>query len=146
MSSVDGVMSYQPVAPPPPPPSPAPHYITTVFELAGPWAAGGGPGPKISRSGSTLAVDMSAYGRPPAYGSVIDAQTVTVTFSDDAIFTGRLLPPVTIAWSNGTSWTRVPAPTLPPEPKPEVVTDVSILCFICKRLPKCPNPDPALKW
>jgi hypothetical protein len=35
-----------------------------------------------------------------------------------------------------------PAPSPPPQPTP----DVSILAFICKRLPKCPNPDSALKW
>jgi hypothetical protein len=81
--------------------------ITTVFELAGSWAAGGRPGPKISRSGNALTVDMSAYGRPPAHGSVIDARTITVTFSDDATFTGRLLTPGTITWSNQTSWTKL---------------------------------------
>jgi hypothetical protein len=35
-----------------------------------------------------------------------------------------------------------PTPPLPPQPAPEV----SILAFICKRLPKCANPDTALKW
>ena len=39
-----------------------------------------------------------------------------------------------------------PAPKPPPQPEPQVSTEVSILCFICKRLPKCPNPDPELKW
>jgi virginiamycin B lyase len=39
-----------------------------------------------------------------------------------------------------------PVPMPPPQPEPQVSTDVSILCFICKRLPKCPNPDPKLKW
>jgi hypothetical protein len=81
--------------------------VTTVFELAGSWAAGGRPGPKISHSGNALTVDMSAYGRPPAHGSIIDAQTITATFSDDATFTGRLVPPGTIAWSNQTSWTKL---------------------------------------
>jgi hypothetical protein len=25
-------------------------------------------------------------------------------------------------------------------------TNISILAFICKRLPKCPDPDPSLTW
>jgi hypothetical protein len=138
----------------------SPHSLTTVFELAGPWVAGGRPGPKISRSGSALTVDMSAYGRPPAHGSVIDAQTVTVTFSDDAIFTGRLLPPGTIAWSNRTSWTKVSMATGSPVPDPaptagtaqvtapaEKLDDrISILAFICRPLPKSPDPDLSLHW
>jgi len=80
--------------------------LTTVFELAGSW----GPGSKItkiSRSGNALIVDMSPYGRPLAHGSVIDAQTITVTFPDDSTITGRLLPPGTIEWSNRTSWTKL---------------------------------------
>jgi hypothetical protein len=81
--------------------------IITVFDLTGSWAVGGAAGPNISRSGNALTVDMSAFGRPPAHGSVIDAQTITVTFSDDATFTGGLVPPATIAWSNQTSWTKV---------------------------------------
>lgn len=81
--------------------------IATVFDLAGSWAAGGKPGPKISRSGNALTVDMSAYARPLGHGSVVDAGDITVTFSDDATFTGRLVPPGTIAWSNQTSWTKL---------------------------------------
>jgi hypothetical protein len=50
---------------------------------------------------------MSAYARPLAHGSVIDADDITVTFSDDATFSGRLAPPGTIAWSNQTSWTKL---------------------------------------
>jgi hypothetical protein len=81
--------------------------IATVFDLVGSWAAGGKPGPKISRSGNGLTVDMSAYSRPLAHGSVIDAADITVAFSDDATFTGRLVPPKTIAWSNHTSWIKL---------------------------------------
>jgi hypothetical protein len=80
--------------------------ITTVFELAGSWSAGGKPGPKITRSGNALTVDMSAYHRPPAHGSVIDPQTIVVTFSDVSSVTGRLSAPGTIAWSNKSSWTK----------------------------------------
>ena len=43
-------------------------------------------------------------------------------------------------------------PPAPPTPAPNIITqqgtrdDISILAFICKRLPKSPNPDPALTW
>jgi hypothetical protein len=40
-----------------------------------------------------------------------------------------------------------PAPsTAPPQQPPASDGRVSILAFICKRLPKCPNPDSALDW
>jgi hypothetical protein len=80
--------------------------IATVFELAGSWAAAGSPGPKITRSGNALTVDMSAYRRPAAHGSVIDPQDITVTFPDDATYSGKLVPPGTITWSNRSSWTK----------------------------------------
>jgi hypothetical protein len=81
--------------------------IVTVFDIVGSWAAGGKPGPKISRSGNDITVDMSAYGRPLAHGSVIDAADIKVSFSDASTFTGRLTPPRTIAWSNHTAWTKL---------------------------------------
>ncbi|MGE0225928.1 MAG: hypothetical protein AB7F35_30335 [Acetobacteraceae bacterium] len=38
-----------------------------------------------------------------------------------------------------------PAP--PPPPPATPATDaISILAFICKRVPRCPDPDPALQW
>lgn len=40
-----------------------------------------------------------------------------------------------------------PPPELPPPPpEPEPTEDVTILAFICKRVPKCPDPDPTLTW
>jgi hypothetical protein len=39
-----------------------------------------------------------------------------------------------------------PGPTIPPTPPPAIHRDISILALICKRLPKCPDPDPALTW
>ena len=50
---------------------------------------------------------MSAHGRPPANGSIIDSQTIRVTFPDDATFTATLVAPRTIRWSNATAWTKV---------------------------------------
>ena len=39
-----------------------------------------------------------------------------------------------------------PEPPPPPEPEPDPRKDISILAFICKQLPKSPNPDPSLTW
>jgi hypothetical protein len=45
-----------------------------------------------------------------------------------------------------------PPPPPPPPPTPNITTqqgtrgEISILAFICKWLPKSPNPDPGLKW
>ena len=42
---------------------------------------------------------------------------------------------------------RVTMPIPAPAPAPAPPTDeVTILAFICKRLPRCPDPDPALPW
>lgn len=38
-------------------------------------------------------------------------------------------------------------PTTPaPTPVAPANNQISILAFVCKRLPKCPNPDPSLQW
>jgi hypothetical protein len=50
---------------------------------------------------------MSAYRRPSASGSIVDASTITVTFPDDKTYTGKLQPPNTILWSNGSTWTKI---------------------------------------
>jgi len=43
-----------------------------------------------------------------------------------------------------------PPATQPPTPPPSQTqssgAQISVLAFICKRLPKCPNPDPSLAW
>jgi hypothetical protein len=48
---------------------------------------------------------MSIAGPPTAHGALIDATNITVTFPDDGhTFTGKLIPPGTISWSNSTTW------------------------------------------
>ncbi len=85
--------------------------IATVINLNGAWASGGVPGPFISVSGKAISVDMSAYQRPFAAGSILDSSNITVTFGDDNTYTAVLIPggntgsPDTIQWSNGTAWT-----------------------------------------
>lgn len=93
------------------------HYFTTttistlassntLVDLNGKWASGGVPGPVISVNGNSIAVDMSAYHRPSAQGSIVDNTTITVTFPDDKTYSGKLTPN-TITWSNNSTWTKV---------------------------------------
>jgi hypothetical protein len=81
-------------------------FSPSLFQLAGRWAAGGTPGPVISVNGRVLSVDMSAYHRPAAHGTIIDSDTISVTFPDDATFTATLQPPGTLRWSNNSTWTK----------------------------------------
>jgi hypothetical protein len=76
----------------------------TVLDLNGTWTYGGLPGPRITAGSTSLTVDMSAYHRPTANGTIVDNATIRVTFPDDATFTGHLEAPNTIRWSNGTTW------------------------------------------
>lgn len=79
----------------------------TLIDLNGKWASGGVPGPVISVTGSAITVDMSAYHRPTAHGSIVDKSTITVTFPDDKTYPGQLQLPNTIRWSNNSTWTKV---------------------------------------
>jgi hypothetical protein len=78
-------------------------------ELGGLWYWGGLPGPRISVSGNNLTVDMSAYRRPTASGTILGPNQIRVTFPDDNTFTGTLSSnPARINWSNNTVWTKAP--------------------------------------
>jgi hypothetical protein len=79
----------------------------TLIDLNGKWASGGAPGPVISVNGGAIAVDMSAYHRPAAHGSVLDSSDISVSFPDDKTYIGKLQPPNTIHWSNNSAWTKV---------------------------------------
>ena len=89
--------------------------IVTVIDLNGRWTDGSTRSAAISAAGTALTIDMSAWGRPAANGSIINGSTITVTFPDDASYTGILQPPNTIRWSNGSAWAKVaqPAPSVP---------------------------------
>jgi hypothetical protein len=58
-------------------------------------------------NGNSISVDMSAYKRPTASGTVIDDSDISVDFPDDKTYTGKLQAPKTILWSNNTVWTKV---------------------------------------
>lgn len=78
-------------------------------ELAGLWYYGGLPGPRITVSGTNLTVDMSAYRRPNASGTILGTGQIRVTFPDDNTFIGTLNSnPARINWSNNTLWTKAP--------------------------------------
>lgn len=81
--------------------------IKTFIDLNGRWTDGSGRNAVISTEFISLRIDMSAFSRPAAHGSIIDASTITVTFPDDKTFTGTIQPPNRIRWSNGSSWTKV---------------------------------------
>jgi len=38
------------------------------------------------------------------------------------------------------------SPPPPPPPQADARKDISVLAFVCKRLPKTPDPDPNLSW
>jgi hypothetical protein len=75
------------------------------LELNGGWTDGRRRA-VISEDSNSLTIDMSAWHRPAAHGSIVDASTITVTFPDAATYTGHLQPPKTIRWSNGSAWTK----------------------------------------
>ena len=54
-----------------------------------------------------IAVDMSAYKRPMASGTIVDKSDITVTFPDDHTYTAKLQLPNVILWSNHSAWTKV---------------------------------------
>ena len=81
--------------------------VPTLIDLNGTWKSGGVPGPVISVTGPSIAVDMSAYKRPMASGTIVDKSDITVTFPDDHTYTAKLQLPNVILWSNHSAWTKV---------------------------------------
>jgi hypothetical protein len=64
-------------------------------------------------SGTAISVNMSNYHRPNAVGTILDAFDISVNFPDDTKYTAKLLRPATIAWSNGSVWTKNLPPSTP---------------------------------
>ena len=81
--------------------------IQTIIDLNGKWAYGGVPGPVVSVTGDGVIVDMSAYHRPPAHGSIVSPSTISVNFPDDKQYIGKLVLPGTFRWPKYSSWTPV---------------------------------------
>lgn len=57
--------------------------IMPVFDLNGKYSAGGVPGPLVHLSGNVITVDMSAYHRPNAVGTLVLPTYGHITFTDD---------------------------------------------------------------
>ena len=81
--------------------------IQTVVDLNGNWTDGSNKSAIIAVKFKSLNVNMSAFNRPAAHGTVTNSSTITVTFPDDQTYNGTLQAPHTIRWSNGSSWTKV---------------------------------------
>ncbi|MEN9249018.1 MAG: hypothetical protein Q6K95_02325 [Gloeomargarita sp. GXS_bins_116] len=80
--------------------------VWQALNFAGKWKYEGVPGPIVEQTGRSLRVNMAAYRRPTATGRLISPSQAQVTFPDDATFTGTLVSPTCIRWSNGTVWTK----------------------------------------
>jgi hypothetical protein len=81
--------------------------VSTLVNLSGDWTDGSNRNAVISVQFASLTVNMSAFNRPTANGSIDGWDTITVTFPDDATYTGRLETPNRIRWSNNSVWTKV---------------------------------------
>jgi hypothetical protein len=86
-----------------------PSPLTTLVPLAGHWVAAGTSSPvmNISQTGKFISIDMPA-GRQKARGYVLDFADIFVDFPDDAGYTGRLVLPNKIQWSNNSIWQLAP--------------------------------------
>ncbi|MBD1215638.1 MAG: hypothetical protein H9534_23580 [Dolichospermum circinale Clear-D4] len=85
---------------------PIPAKATICSPVKGQWYFGGKPGPIITQTGDQLSVDMSAYGRPVAKGTVTPPSAAKVNFPDDGTFGATLVSPSCIEWTNTTIWTK----------------------------------------
>ena len=74
--------------------------IDTVLNLNGNWTDGSSKSAAISVEFASLNVDMSAFNRPTAHGSIVNGSTITVSFPDGGTYAGELQPPNIIRWSN----------------------------------------------
>jgi len=82
--------------------------IKTVFDLNGTWKEKDVRLPLpvfVSVDINSITVDLSAFRRPPASGTVLSSTQISVSFDGDSDPTiGTLVPPNTIDWSSQTTW------------------------------------------
>jgi hypothetical protein len=89
------------------PPGPLWNTINTAVNLNGNWTDGSTRSAVITVDFTSLTIDMSAFNRPTAHGSIVDSTTISVIFTDDRTYMGQLQAPNTIRWSNGSTWTKI---------------------------------------
>ena len=80
--------------------------IVTETNLNGSWTDGSTHSATISVSRRSFSIDMSAFGRPAAKGTIDGFAEITATFPDDTTYKGQLVGN-TIRWSNGSQWTKI---------------------------------------
>jgi hypothetical protein len=80
--------------------------IVTETNLNGNWTDGSSQSAVISVSRRSFSIDMSAFGRPAASGTVDGFANITATFPDDKTYKGQLEGNA-IRWSNGSQWTKI---------------------------------------
>jgi hypothetical protein len=80
--------------------------ISTEVNLNGNWTDGSARNAVISVSRRSFSIDMSAFGRPTANGTVDGFADITATFPDDKTYKGQLAGNA-IRWANGSQWTKV---------------------------------------
>jgi hypothetical protein len=102
----DGCLNYKTDQWPNPFP-PAWNPKSTILILDGDWTDGSSQHATILVSFSSLSIDMSAFGRPSASGTITDYNAISVSFPDDKTYTGELQAPDKILWSNGSTWTKI---------------------------------------
>jgi len=77
--------------------------------FAGEW---GNNGTKIFIKGNNVVVELApSSGRPDAFGKVNANGTITVNFTDDRTYTGKLVSPNQINWGGNNNWFRSKLPT-----------------------------------
>jgi hypothetical protein len=81
--------------------------IHTVVNLNGNWTDGSPRSAVIAVDFSNLTLNMSAFNRPAAHGTIVSGSSIKVTFPDDKTYTGQLQAPNKIIWSNGSAWTKI---------------------------------------
>jgi hypothetical protein len=95
-------------------PSPASHSSGAArpaallpFDINGPWTDNGSAKPVITTAAGAIVIDMSYAHRPTASGSVLDASSILVNFSDAGPYIGTFVGPAVLRWSNGSIWQKV---------------------------------------
>ena len=81
--------------------------MITILNLNGDWTDGSTRSAAISTDINELKVDMSKFNRPAAKGMVTGYGSIEVTFPDDRTYSGELVGPGTIRWSNNSAWTKI---------------------------------------
>lgn len=88
-------------------------FVPNVVDLNGAWRGQSGELVYIYfyadsnyAAGYTIFIDMTLQNRPDAFAFMNDYQTLTAVFPDDRDYTGTLVSPTQIRWSNNTVWTK----------------------------------------